>query len=177
LLVDCAAAFVERERPLRFVLRTRLRLGRRHRALDLVDRLALGGVELVAVVGGLASLGQLRPQLLCGVVPGRFRWRLPRVQAAPEPRQAEGAGKAGEEPSHAVDATLSAASCLVFACAVPAHACRRGRLIPGEARRKETGNVIDYEILLMLDPDLPEERQEEIVKRTRDLVEKGGGTW
>jgi small subunit ribosomal protein S6 len=37
--------------------------------------------------------------------------------------------------------------------------------------------VIDYEILLMLDPDLPEERQEEIVKRTRDLVEKGGGKW
>jgi ribosomal protein S6 len=37
--------------------------------------------------------------------------------------------------------------------------------------------VNDYEILLMLDPDLPEERQEEIVKRTRDLVEKSGGTW
>ena len=37
--------------------------------------------------------------------------------------------------------------------------------------------MIDYEILLMLDPDLPEERQEAIVKRTRDLVEKGGGTW
>ena len=37
--------------------------------------------------------------------------------------------------------------------------------------------MIDYEILLMLDPDLPEERQEEIVKRTRDLVEKSGGTW
>ena len=37
--------------------------------------------------------------------------------------------------------------------------------------------MIDYEILLMLDPDLPEERQEEIVKRARDLVEKGGGTW
>ena len=35
----------------------------------------------------------------------------------------------------------------------------------------------DYEILLMLDPDLPEERQEEIVKRTRGLVEKHGGTW
>jgi small subunit ribosomal protein S6 len=29
----------------------------------------------------------------------------------------------------------------------------------------------------MLDPDLPDERQEEIVKRTRDLVEKGGGSW
>jgi small subunit ribosomal protein S6 len=37
--------------------------------------------------------------------------------------------------------------------------------------------VIDYEILLMLDPELPQERQEEIVKRTRDLVEAGGGTW
>jgi small subunit ribosomal protein S6 len=29
----------------------------------------------------------------------------------------------------------------------------------------------------MLDPELPEERQGEIVKRTRDLVEKAGGTW
>ena len=37
--------------------------------------------------------------------------------------------------------------------------------------------MTDYEILLMLDPDLPDERQEAIVKRTRDLVEKGGGTW
>ena len=36
----------------------------------------------------------------------------------------------------------------------------------------------DYEILLMLDPDLPEARQEELVKRVRDLVEKGeGGKW
>jgi small subunit ribosomal protein S6 len=37
--------------------------------------------------------------------------------------------------------------------------------------------VIDYEILLMVDPDVPQERQEEIVKRTRDLVEAGGGAW
>jgi small subunit ribosomal protein S6 len=35
----------------------------------------------------------------------------------------------------------------------------------------------DYEILLMLDPDLAENRQEEIVSRARQLVEKGGGTW
>ena len=35
----------------------------------------------------------------------------------------------------------------------------------------------DYEILLMLDPELPEERQNEIVARTRELVERGGGTW
>ena len=37
--------------------------------------------------------------------------------------------------------------------------------------------MTDYEVLIMLDPELPDERQEEIVKRTRDLVEKAGGTW
>ena len=36
---------------------------------------------------------------------------------------------------------------------------------------------IAYEILLMLDPDLPEERQNEIISRARQLVESGGGTW
>ena len=35
----------------------------------------------------------------------------------------------------------------------------------------------DYEILLMLDPEAPEERQNEIIARTRELVEKSGGTW
>jgi small subunit ribosomal protein S6 len=34
-----------------------------------------------------------------------------------------------------------------------------------------------YELMLMLDPELPEERQNEIVARARDLVERGGGTW
>jgi small subunit ribosomal protein S6 len=37
--------------------------------------------------------------------------------------------------------------------------------------------VSPYEILLMLDPELPEERQTEIVSRTRELIERGGGTW
>jgi small subunit ribosomal protein S6 len=37
--------------------------------------------------------------------------------------------------------------------------------------------VVAYEILLMLDPDLPEGRQEEIIKRARELVEKANGTW
>jgi small subunit ribosomal protein S6 len=39
------------------------------------------------------------------------------------------------------------------------------------------GNVIAYEILLLLDPDVPEERQNEILTRARELVERGGGTW
>jgi small subunit ribosomal protein S6 len=36
--------------------------------------------------------------------------------------------------------------------------------------------LIDYEILLLLDAELPDERQNEIVTRTRELVERGGGT-
>ena len=35
----------------------------------------------------------------------------------------------------------------------------------------------EYEILLMLDPELAEERQTEVVSRTNELVEKSGGTW
>ncbi len=34
-----------------------------------------------------------------------------------------------------------------------------------------------YEILLLLDPEQAETRQEDIVARTRELVEKGGGAW
>jgi small subunit ribosomal protein S6 len=37
--------------------------------------------------------------------------------------------------------------------------------------------VNDYEILLLLDAELPDERQQEIVGRTRDLIERGGGTF
>jgi small subunit ribosomal protein S6 len=35
--------------------------------------------------------------------------------------------------------------------------------------------LIDYEIVLLLDPELPDERQNEIITRTRELVERGGG--
>lgn len=37
--------------------------------------------------------------------------------------------------------------------------------------------MMPYEILLMLDPELPEERQTEIVTRTRELIERSGGGW
>jgi small subunit ribosomal protein S6 len=37
--------------------------------------------------------------------------------------------------------------------------------------------VTTYEILLLLDPEQAEARQDEIVARTRELVEKNGGTW
>jgi small subunit ribosomal protein S6 len=35
--------------------------------------------------------------------------------------------------------------------------------------------VTDYEILLLLDAELPDERQQEIVARARELLERGGG--
>ena len=35
----------------------------------------------------------------------------------------------------------------------------------------------EYEILLMLDVDLADERAEEILQRMRELIEKEGGTW
>jgi small subunit ribosomal protein S6 len=37
--------------------------------------------------------------------------------------------------------------------------------------------VTTYEILLMLDPELAEERQEELIARMRQLVERSDGTW
>jgi small subunit ribosomal protein S6 len=37
--------------------------------------------------------------------------------------------------------------------------------------------VTTYEILLLLDPEQAEGRQDDILARTRDLVEKNGGTW
>ena len=37
--------------------------------------------------------------------------------------------------------------------------------------------MTDYEILLMLDPELPDERQTEIVTRAREAIEKDGGSW
>jgi small subunit ribosomal protein S6 len=38
-------------------------------------------------------------------------------------------------------------------------------------------SMTKYEILLMLDPEMPEERQTEIVGRVRELVEQGEGSW
>jgi small subunit ribosomal protein S6 len=37
--------------------------------------------------------------------------------------------------------------------------------------------VNDYEILLMLDPEAAEGRHDEILARTRELIERAGGSW
>src|SRR5256885_13268655 len=46
-----------------------------------------------------------------------------------------------------------------------------------DRRKGGIGSVTDYEILLMLDPELPDDRQNEIVTRTEDLIKKSGGKW
>ena len=35
----------------------------------------------------------------------------------------------------------------------------------------------EYEVMLLLDPDLPEERSNEVIQRIRTSVEEAGGTW
>jgi small subunit ribosomal protein S6 len=37
--------------------------------------------------------------------------------------------------------------------------------------------VNEYEIMLLLDPELPEERAGEVIQRVRDAVEAGKGSW
>jgi small subunit ribosomal protein S6 len=65
---------------------------------------------------------------------------------------------------------------------LPRHRAVRSRAAPaGEADldhgKEVSGTVVNYEILLMLDPELAEQRQDEIVTRARELIERSGGTW
>jgi small subunit ribosomal protein S6 len=39
------------------------------------------------------------------------------------------------------------------------------------------GTLTTYEVLLMLDPEGADAHQDDLIKRVRDLVETGGGTW
>jgi small subunit ribosomal protein S6 len=57
---------------------------------------------------------------------------------------------------------------------VPGGAARVG---PPKTEGRGNGDVNDYEILLMLDPEAAEGRHDEILARTRELVETGGGAW
>src|SRR4051794_5877777 len=57
-------------------------------------------------------------------------------------------------------------------------AAEPGRFSPWEGRfGSEGARLNEYEILLMLDVDIPEERAEEILSRMRELIEKEGGSW
>jgi small subunit ribosomal protein S6 len=126
----------------------------------------LGRLELVSLVDDRTRFLEPAAQFLGARVDGLGLdpARRPTPDHAPEGGDRDGDSSQEREAAvHVGDATLPAASC-------PA-AAQRGRL----DRRKEI--VSPYEILLMLDPELPEERQTEIVSRTRELIERTGGTW
>jgi small subunit ribosomal protein S6 len=148
---------------------TPARLGIFGRGLGPVDR-NLGALELVALLDDRARLRQLPAQL----VGARIGFRVLSTSSTQEAEQREPAEK-GEKAAHAGDATLAAASCLVIAPRVPEW-CQPARPTQTEGR-EVSGNVVAYEILLMLDPELPEGRQDEIIKRARELVEKAKGKW
>ena len=54
---------------------------------------------------------------------------------------------------------------------------RSGAGPPSDHGKERFGSVNEYEILLLLDPELPEERAEEVVARVRERVEADGGSW
>jgi small subunit ribosomal protein S6 len=140
-------------------------------------------LEGVAVVGDRAGRVELRLQLRgtrvgCGVRDGPL-----------SPQRSIGCETSGcpgdprKEALHAADpiaarATLAAASCLVIAPSIPERRQQSGPIQTMGSRREEvSGLVTTYEILLMLDPELAEERQDDLIARVRQLVETSGGTW
>ena len=147
------------------------RLGIFRCGLDLVDG-RLRALELVPLLDDRARLRQLAPQLVRARVGSFDDLRAP---AAEEAEQREPAEQPRQRPAHAAmlhwPPLPASSSRRVF----PSGAGRRGRLRPKEGRSREI--VVAYEILLMLDPDLPDGRQEEIVKRARELVERAKGKW
>jgi small subunit ribosomal protein S6 len=57
------------------------------------------------------------------------------------------------------------------------HPERRGTPGPLDRGKENPGTVTAYEIMLLLDSELADERQNEILARARELVEKRGGVW
>ena len=141
-------------------------LGRRLGAIDG----HLCSLELVAFLDNRPRFGELAAQLVrARVGPGRDF-----AAAAQEAEQREPTEHPRERALHRGDATLAAF--------LPCHRAFfpewRQPVRPIQTKGREvSGTVVAYEILLMLDPDLPEGRQEEIIKRARELVEKANGKW
>ena len=75
----------------------------------------------------------------------------------------------------AADRYTPVTSCSVDALALPGRRGDDGA--DSDQGKEDSGNVNPYEVLLMLDPELPDERQSEIVARAQEIVTKDGGVW
>src|SRR5215212_5475698 len=143
----------------------------------LVDR-SLPRLELVSICRDCARLLQLRAQRVRGMRRRRRRRFGAPAQVPHERETADCPGNTDERPFH--PRVRHAGRCYSSARSLPRP--RAGsRSAPREAGptrpKGDRGNVNEYEILLMLDADLPDQRQEEILARIRGLVEDGGGNW
>ena len=130
----------------------------------------LCSLELVTFLDDRAGFRELSAQIVSARI-GAERGFAPPAQ---ETEQREPAEQPRGRVLHGGDATLAAF--------LPCHRVSfpewRQPARPIQTKGREvSGTVVAYEILLMLDPDLPEGRQEEIIKRTRELVENAKGKW
>jgi len=138
----------------------------------------LARFEGVAVVGDRPGRLELRLELRRAGVGAPVCDRLLAPQRAKSGESPRRSGDPREKALHRADATLAAASCLVTAPSIPERRKQSGPIQTMGSRREEvSGLVTTYEILLMLDPELAEERQDDLIARVRQLVETSGGTW
>ena len=97
------------------------------------------------------------------------------LRAPPEQcAQPQGAGQHCKQALHAGDATLPP---LLATPVAPFPEATQGGAADSVHEKEEFGLLNDYEIMLLLDPELSEERGSEIIKRIRDAVEAAEGTW
>ena len=136
---------------------------------DLVHR-RLRSLELLPLGDDGTRLRETLSQV-AGTRIGRLRRLTPQEAGGDGTGGGCGGTQERETGPHRLDATLRDSSCPVLRRAFPP----ARRTAPLDRRKVEDGNVTDYEILLLLDAELPEERQGEIVARARDLIERGGG--
>ena len=96
-----------------------------------------------------------------------------RARPAEEGSEAEGPGQQGEKALHGTDATLPQ---LLATPVAPSPEAAQGGGADSVHEKEEFG-LNEYEIMLLLDPELAEERANEVIQRIRDAVEGAGGTW
>ena len=133
--------------------------------------------RLAALEGGAIRLEVARGRKLVAQLLRTGRLRPRRLRPGSPPKQctqAEGAGQHCEQALHAGDATLPP---LLATPVAPFPEAAQGGGADSVHEKEEFGLLNDYEIMLLLDPELSDERGSEIIKRIRDAVEGAQGTW
>jgi small subunit ribosomal protein S6 len=130
------------------------------------------GLDLgLALRLGPTGLRKACTKLACRI--GAFGgMRLPALQERPQPEPSD---QQREEALHLADATLPPLLVPSVAPSIPKR--RSGDGTAFVHGKENSGTVNDYEIMLLLDPELAEERANEIIQRIRDGVDAAKGSW